>query len=158
MSEPLKILQAPPSRSWQHALSLGIVGALLGFGAAFAFIFWNGRLIAPVADAFVAARAPILQHRAEKGAWPQDFDLVSPPEALLGYAYLPARNALNKTGVKGAWRFQAGTASLSFAPAEWDEDVRRVLVSVDARIDDGDPDTGLFRVSADRASLTLRAD
>lgn len=161
MSDPAKVLQEPHTRSWQQALSLGFVGLVFGLIVAFAVIFWQSRQVAPLSEVFMAARTPLLQHRAEKGAWPQDFDLATPPEALLAYAYGPARSAVLKAGLSGRWRFEAGAAggaAVSFLPASWNADVRRVLVSVDGRLDDGDPDEGLFRVGPDRATFTLKAD
>lgn len=161
MSEPIKVLQEPHSRSWQRALSLGLLGLLFGLGVAFALIFWQSRQVAPLAEVFVAARVPILQHHAEKGGLPPDFDLSSPPEALAAYAYGPVRSALLKVGIAGRWKFEAsaaGGAAVAFVPSDWSEDVRRVLVSVDGRLDDGDPSAGRFRVGADRAVFTLKAD
>jgi len=160
MSDPIKVLQEPHTRSWQQALSLGIVGLVFGLIIAFAVIFWHSQQVVPLADVFLSARAPLLQHRSEKGAWPQDFDLSSPPEALLAYAYGPVRSAVLKAGVSGRWRFESGAsgAAVAFIPSEWSEEARRVLVSVDGRLDDGDPASGQFRVGADRATFTLKAD
>ncbi len=156
MSEPAKFLQEPPTRSWQHAFSLGLVGLALGLVAAFALIFWHARQIEPLTEAFLALRTPLLQHHAEKGVWPQDCDLSAPPEALLAYAYGPARSAIMKSGVPGRWQFASGAAT--FIPAAWSPELRRVLVGVDGRLDDGDPESGKFRVGEDRATFTLKAD
>ncbi len=162
MSEPLKVLQAPPSRSWQHALSMGFIGLALGLLVAGAVIFWKHRLVAPIYEAFLAVPTPILQHRSEKGAWPADFDLANPPEAVGAYGYGPVRGAVAKTGVPGAWRFQnrgaEGRPAVVFLPASFDPETVRVLQSVDERLDDGDPASGRFRVDAGRASFTLKAD
>lgn len=161
MSEPSKVLQEPHTRSWQQALSLGFVGLALGLVVAFAVIFWQTRQVAPLADVFLSARTPLLQFRAEKGAWPADFDLGAPPEPVLAYPYGPVRSAMQKAGPAGRWKFEAGApggAAVSFQPSSWSEEVRRVLVSVDRRLDDGDPSAGLFRVGADRATFTLKAD
>ncbi|MGA0132959.1 MAG: hypothetical protein ACO3ND_01210 [Opitutales bacterium] len=162
MSEPLKVLQAPPSRSYQHAAGLGFVGLVLGLVVATGIIFWQYRLVTPVSEAFLVAQTPIMQHRSEKGIWPADFDLTLPPEAVGLYGYGPARAAVMKAGVPGVWRFMnrgaEGGPAIVFTPASWDEDVRRLLESVDDRVDDGRPDSGRFRLGAGRASFTLRAD
>jgi hypothetical protein len=157
---PPKILQAPTSPLWYHVTVCAVLG--LGLALVFAFVLAGKDTMAAegVTGVFRAARLPLLQYRAEKGAWPADFDLAQPPEALQAYGFRAATQApLEKCGVAGAWRFTAagkGKPALVFTPAEAGGSAQRVLAAVDAQLDDGQPAAGKFRSDGLAGALTLR--
>jgi hypothetical protein len=160
---PPQILQAPASPLWYHATLYATLGLALGLGYAF-FVVGKDTLAADgVTTVCRAARAPLLLYRAEKGAWPEDFDLAKPPAAVDAYGFRAAvAPHLEKCAVAGAWRFTTalpaaqGKPTLVFTPAEAGSSTRRVLGAVDARLDDGQPAAGRFRYDDQAAAFTLK--
>ena len=157
---PPKILQAPTSPLWYHVTVCATLGFVLALVYAFVLAGKDTLAAEGVAAVFRAARAPLLQYRAEQGAWPADFDLARPPESLQPYGFRAATQAhLEKCGVAGAWRFTAagkGKPALVFTPAEAGGSAQRILAAVDAQLDDGQPAAGKFRTDGQAGSLTLR--
>jgi len=160
-----KILQAPASPLWYHVTLYAVLGLALGLGVAF-FLVGKDTLAADgVTEVFRAARPALLQYRAEKGAWPEDFDLAKPPAPLADAGFRAAvAPRLEKCAVPGVWRFTTtgpaskGKPTLVFTPAEAGASARRVLAAVDARLDDGQPDAGKFRFDDQAGAFTLKAE
>ena len=149
----------PHHHGHDHAGEWRTLGALALVGA---FVLTGKDTLAAegVSTVFRAARAPLLQYRAEKGAWPADFELAQPPETLQPYGFRATTVApLEKCGVAGTWRFTAagkGKPALVFTPAEADGSSQRVLAAVDAQLDDGQVAAGKFRSDGQAGVLTLR--
>jgi hypothetical protein len=160
---PPKILQAPTSPLWYHVTVYAVLGVALGLGGAF-FIVSKDTLVADgVTEVFRAARTPLLQYRAEKGAWPEDFDLAKVPASVEAFGFQAAVGPVReKCAVAGEWRFTTsgpagkGKPTLVFTPAEAGASAQRVLGAVDARLDDGQPTTGKFRHGESAGVLTLK--
>lgn len=160
---PPKILQAPTSPLWYHVTIYAVLGLALGLGVAFFLVSKDTLAADGVTEVFRAARTPLLQHRAEKGAWPEDFDLAKAPEPVAAAGFRAAVGpVLEKCAVPGAWRFTTsgpagkGKPTLVFTPAEGGASARRVLAAVDARLDDGQPATGKFRFDDQAGAFTLK--
>jgi 4-hydroxy-tetrahydrodipicolinate reductase len=122
---PPKILQAPTSPLWYHATVYAALGLALGLGYAFLVVSKDTLAADGVTEVYRAARASLLHYRAEKGAWPEDFDLAKAPEAVAAYGFRGAvAPLLEKCAVPGAWRFTTalpaakGKPTLVFTPAE----------------------------------------
>ncbi len=157
---PPQILQAPTSPLWYHVTICAILGLALALAGAFVLAGKDTLAAEGVTAVFRAARLPLLQYRAEKGAWPADFDFAQPPEVLQPYGFAAATAApLGKCGVPGAWRFTAagkGKPALVFVPAETGGSTSRTLAAVDAQLDDGQVAAGKFRSDGQAGVLTLR--
>jgi hypothetical protein len=160
---PPKILQAPTSPLWYHVTVYAALGLALGLGYAFLVVSKDTLAADGVTEVYRAARASLLHYRAEKGAWPEDFDLAKAPEAVAAYGFRGAvAPLLEKCAVPGAWRFTTalpaakGKPTLVFTPAEAGSSARRVLAAVDARIDDGQPAAGRFRCDDQAGAFTLK--
>ncbi len=153
------MIQAPYNASWQHGMGLGFVGLVIGLLAGGALIIWQHRHVAPLSEAFLAAQTPILQYQAEKGAWPEDFDLLTPPESVGVYGYGPVRAAVMKLKLPGKWSFTSrgaeGLPALVFLPESVDADSARIIQAMDLEIDDGDLSAGRCRLADGRVSFTL---
>ncbi len=157
---PPKILQAPTSPLWYHVTVCAVLGLALALVGAFVLTSKDTLAAEGVSTVFRAARAPLLQYRAEKGAWPADFDFAQAPESLQPYGFAAATAApLGKCGVAGAWRFTAagkGKPALVFVPGEAGGSATRILAAVDAQLDDGQVAAGKFRSDGQAGVLTLR--
>lgn len=110
-----------------------------------------------------AARVPLLQHRAEKGAWPEDFDFTKAPESIQGYGFAAAvQPSVAKCTAVGTWRFTTngpagkGKPALVFTAAEPGDGTLRLLTAVDAQLDDGRTTAGKFRADDQAGVFTLR--
>jgi hypothetical protein len=160
---PPKILQAPTSPLWYHVTIYAVLGLALGLGVAFFLVSKDTLAADGVTEVFRGARGPLLQYRAEKGAWPEDFDLAKAPAPVAAFGFSAAVGPLlEKNTVPGAWRFTtSGPAgkdkpSLVFTPAEPGDSARRVLTAVDARLDDGKAAAGKFRFDDQAGVFTLK--
>lgn len=157
---PPKILQAPTSPLWYHITVCAVLGLALALVGALVLTGKDALAAEGVSAVFRAARAPLQQYRAEKGAWPGDFELAQPPETLQPYGFRATTMApLEKCGVAGSWRFTAagkGKPALVFTPAEAGGSSQRVLAAVDAQLDDGQVAAGKFRSDGQAGVLTLR--
>ncbi len=156
-SEPKtpKVLIAPSTPLWFHALKWALVGGFLAFLAVFALVLRGHLRAVPLADAFRQVAAPLLQHRLEQRDWPAAFDFSAPGESIQRYKFSDTwEKVVGPVEVPGAWSFVAegeGAARrglIVFRPADPDN-AETSLLSVDGRLDDGRPDAGAFRRRAD---------
>lgn len=159
------ILVAPSTPLWYHCLRWALLGGFLAFLAAFASTLFAHRRAVPLAAAYRAIAEPILQHRLEQRTWPERFAFAAPSEAIQRYNFSEAWDKLVPgLELAGEWSFQPETqAGLSrgvilFRPADADL-ARPTLLSVDQRLDDGQPGSGKFRLRPDGAwGLTLSVE
>lgn len=150
-----KVLLAPTTPLWFHALKWAAAGAFLAFLGVFALVLRGHLRAVPLADAFRQVAAPLLQHRLEQRDWPAAFDFASPGEAIQRYKFSDTWDkARGPVEVPGAWSFATEGEGASrrglivFRPAE-PEAAETSLRSVDQRLDDGRPEAGKFRRRAD---------
>ncbi len=158
-----KILQAPTSPLWYHVTISAVLGLALAFGYAFFVASKDSLKAETVAAVCRAARVPLLQHRAEKGAWPEDFDFSKAPESIQGYGFAAAvQPSVAKCTAVGTWRFTTngpagkGKPALVFTAAEPGAGTLRLLTAVDAQLDDGRTTSGKFRADDQAGVFTLR--
>lgn len=150
-----KVLLAPTTPLWFHALRWAMVGAFLAFLGVFALVLRGHLRAVPLADAFRQVASPLLQHRLEQREWPAPFDFASPSEAVQRYKFADTWDkASGPVEVPGAWSFATEGEGASrrglvvFRPADAAA-AETSLLSVDERLDDGRPDAGKFRRRAD---------
>jgi len=160
-----KILLAPTSPLWYHAMMCSIGGLTLGLLIAFGFVLRDHFQADSMALVYREARAPLIQYRLEKGAWPAKFDFRVPPADLATFGFTKAvQPALDKASVNGSWSFTPdspagkGIPAVVFAASTPDASSQRILLVVDGRLDDGDGAKGVFRVSETEAAFTLKAE
>lgn len=160
-----KVLIAPSSPLWYHALMAALVAAVLGLLVAFGFVLRDHFQADAVTQAYRVARAPLIQYRLEKGAWPAKFDFRAPPPDVAAFGFAAAvQPSLDKVAVTGTWTFTPdgpggkGVPAVVFAPSAPDAASHRTLLVVDGRLDDGDAAKGGFRVTETEAAFTLKAE
>jgi hypothetical protein len=160
-----KVLLAPTSPLWYHALMTALGGVVLGLLIAFGFVLRDHFQADAMTHAFRVARAPLIQYRLEKGAWPAKFDFRAPPADLTAFGFAAnVQPALDKATVNGAWTFSPdgpggkGVPAIVFTPSVPDSSSHRILLVVDGRLDDGDGAKGGFRVTETEAAFTLKAE
>lgn len=160
-----KILLAPTSPLWYHATVWAVGGLTLGLLVAFGFILRDHFQADSMVLVYRDARAPLIQYRLEKGAWPAKFDFRVPPADLAAFGFAKVvQPALDKASVNGTWSFTPdspagkGIPAVVFAASTPDTSSLRILLVVDGRLDDGDGAKGIFRVSETEAAFTLKAE
>ncbi len=160
-----QILLAPASPLWYHAMMWAIGGLSLGLLIAFGFVLRDHFQADGMTLVFREARAPLIQYRLEKGAWPAKFDFRAPPADLVAFGFTKVvQPALDKAPVNGSWNFTPdgpagkGVPAVVFAPYTPDASSQRIMLVVDDRLDDGDGAKGLFRISETEAAFTLKAE
>jgi len=160
-----KVLLAPTSPLWYHAMMTAVGGIVVGLLIAFGFVVRDHFQADAVTQAFRATRAPLIQYRLEKGAWPAKFDFRAPPADLASFGFAAAvQPAVDKVALNGAWTFVTdgpagkGVPAVVFTPTSPDASTRRILEVVDGRLDDGEPAKGGFRVTETEAAFTLKAE
>jgi hypothetical protein len=137
----------------------------LGLLIAFGFVLRDHFQADGMTLVYREARAPLIQYRLEKGAWPAKFDFRVPPADLAAFGFTKVvQPALDKAPVNGSWSFTPDSATgkgipaVVFTPSTPDASSQRILLVVDDRLDDGDAAKGLFRVSETEAAFTLKAE
>lgn len=160
-----QILLAPASPLWYHAMMWAIGGLALGLLIAFGFVLRDHFQADGMTHVYREARAPLIQYRLEKGAWPAKFDFRVPPADLAAFGFTKVvQPALDKAPVNGSWSFTPdspagkGIPAVVFTPSTPDASSQRILLVVDDRLDDGDGAKGLFRVSETEAAFTLKSE
>ncbi len=160
-----QVLIAPTSPLWYHALMTAVVGLVLGLLIAFGFVLRDHFQADGMTAAFREVRAPLIQYRLEKGAWPAKFDFRAPPADLVAFGFSKiAQPAVDKATLVGSWTFTTdsaagkGVPAVVFTPSTFDASARRILEVVDGRVDDGEPTKGGFRVTDAEAAFTLKAE
>jgi len=160
-----QILLAPASPLWYHAMMWAIGGLSLGLLIAFGFVLRDHFQADGMTLVFREARAPLIQYRLEKGAWPAKFDFRAPPADLVAFGFTKVvQPALDKAPVNGSWNFTPdgpagkGVPAVVFAPYTPDASSQRIMLVVDDRLDDGDGAKGLFRISETEAAFTLKSE
>ncbi len=158
-----KVLQAPTSPLWYHAMMWSLGGLALGLIIAFTCVLLDHFKADSMTLVYREARAPLIQYRLEKGAWPAKFDFRVPPAELAAFGFTKAvEPALDKASLNGGWSFEQDTAlgkgvpAIVFTPSSPDLATHRILLVVDSRLDDGEPTKGRFRVTKTAAAFTLK--
>jgi hypothetical protein len=160
-----QVLLAPASPLWYHAMMCALGGLILGLLIAFGFVLRDHFQADGMTLVYREARAPLIQYRLEKGAWPAKFDFRVPPADLAAFGFTKVvQPALDKASVNGTWTFTPdgpagkGVPAVVFTPSSPDASTQRILLVVDGRLDDGEPTKGLFRVSETAAAFTVKAE
>lgn len=158
-----KVLIAPTSPLWYHAMMWSIGGLVLGLIIAFALVLLDHFKVDGMTLVYREARAPLIQYRLEKGAWPAKFDFRVPPAELAAFGFTKVvQPALDKASLNGIWSFEQdsalgkGVPAIVFTPSSPDLSSQRILLVVDSRLDDGEPAKGRFRVTETAAAFTLK--
>ena len=156
------ILRAPAQPLWLAVAKR--LGLGLGFGllVALVFVVLDHRKANSVVDVCVEARSVLMYYRAEKDAWPKDFDLAAPGEPFAGFKLGALAAAVARCEVPGRWTFEAKSAAgfpaVVFTPAEPGRSYARVFAVADGWLDDGRADAGELRVGETAAYFRLSAE
>lgn len=167
MAEPIsnipQLVQVDSTPLWYRIIGTLISAVIIGLFIISGFVVRDYLRVDPVINVYRQCRKPLIQYRLEKNNWPADFDFSNPPADLAAYAFNDAvKKSMGECAIPGKWIFTlnksplgAGVPSIIFQPTQPDIFSRRVLLIVDERLDDGNAETGNFKVTDELGAFKL---